>query len=80
MQYYYVYILEDKNESHHYTGITKNMKCRLMAHNSGKNISTSANRPWRVKTAIAFTDRQRALEFEKYLKSPSGRAFALKRL
>ncbi|RLC11429.1 MAG: GIY-YIG nuclease family protein, partial [Deltaproteobacteria bacterium] len=37
-------------------------------------------RPWRIKTAIAFTDRAKALDFEKYLKSPSGRAFAKKRL
>jgi hypothetical protein len=44
------------------------------------NPHTAKHRPWRVKTAIAFTDRQRALDFEKYLKSPSGRAFAKKRL
>jgi hypothetical protein len=31
---------------------------------------------WRIKTAIAFNDRQEALDFEAYLKSPSGRAFA----
>jgi len=33
-----------------------------------------------LKTAIAFNHRQKALDFEKYLKSPSGRAFAKKRL
>jgi hypothetical protein len=33
-----------------------------------------------VKTAIAFHDRQKALNFEEYLKTPSGRAFAKKRL
>jgi hypothetical protein len=36
--------------------------------------------PWRLKTYIAFSDAQRALVFEKYLKSASGRAFAKKRL
>ena len=30
--------------------------------------------------AMAQLDRQRAAEFERYLKSPSGRAFAKKRL
>ena len=37
-------------------------------------------RPWRIKTAIAFTERQRAIELERYLKTASGRAFAKKRL
>ena len=37
-------------------------------------------RPGRIKTAMAFTDREQALAFERYLKSPSGRAFAKKRL
>jgi hypothetical protein len=32
------------------------------------------------KTAIAFTDREKALDFEKYLKTSSGRAFVKKRL
>jgi hypothetical protein len=34
----------------------------------------------RIKTAIAFTDKARAIDFERYLKSSSGRAFAKKRL
>jgi hypothetical protein len=29
---------------------------------------------------VAFADRQRALDFERYLKSHSGRAFAAKHL
>jgi hypothetical protein len=36
--------------------------------------------PWKIKTAIAFKDNDKAIEFEKYLKSQSGRAFAKKRL
>jgi putative endonuclease len=52
----------------------------MKAHNQGKNSHTSKYKPWRLKTAIAFTDRQKALDFEAYLKSPSGRAFAEKRL
>jgi hypothetical protein len=36
--------------------------------------------PWRLKTYLAFSDEKRALEFGKYLKSGSGRAFAKKRL
>ncbi|NOZ69359.1 MAG: GIY-YIG nuclease family protein, partial [Deferribacteres bacterium] len=41
---------------------------------------TSKYKPWHIKTSIAFTDRKKALDFESYLKSASGRAFAKKRL
>jgi predicted GIY-YIG superfamily endonuclease len=41
---------------------------------------TSKYAPWRLKTYIAFSDALQALQFEKYLKSASGRAFAKKRL
>jgi len=52
----------------------------MKAHNHGYNSHTSKYKPWRLKTAIAFTDCQKALDFEVYLKSPSGRAFTKKRL
>jgi len=32
------------------------------------------------KTYVAFSDEERAIAFEKYLKFRSGRAFAMKRL
>jgi putative endonuclease len=80
MVFYYVYILQSEKEPHrHYTGFTKNLSLRLKSHNSGLCRHTSKFRPWRIKTAIAFSDRRKALEFEKYLKSGSGRAFASKR-
>jgi len=41
---------------------------------------TSKYGPWRIKTYIAFNNEKQAVAFEKYLKSPSGRAFAKKRL
>jgi predicted GIY-YIG superfamily endonuclease len=62
------------------TGFTENLDTRLVHHNSGGDPHTAKYRPWRIKTAIAFTDREQALAFERYLKSPSGRAFAKKRL
>jgi putative endonuclease len=36
--------------------------------------------PWRLVTYVAFSDRAKAEEFERYLKSGSGHAFANKRL
>ncbi|NQT10669.1 MAG: GIY-YIG nuclease family protein [Desulfobacteraceae bacterium] len=81
MKFYYTYILESrKSITRYYTGFTEDLESRLESHNSGQNPHTARYKPWRIKTAVAFTDRQRALDFEAYLKSPSGRAFVKKRL
>ena len=49
-------------------------------HNAGEVPHTSKYVPWTLKSYVAFNDGQKAVEFEKYLKSASGRAFAKKRL
>jgi hypothetical protein len=41
---------------------------------------TAKYKPWDLITCQAFNDRSKALSFEKYLKSHSGKAFANKRL
>ena len=76
----YVYLLESLNAEHFYTGITDDLRTRLAAHNAGNVPHTSKNKPWRLKTYVAFSDEAQAIAFEKYLKSASGRAFAKKRL
>jgi predicted GIY-YIG superfamily endonuclease len=77
----YVYILKSlAAEEHFYTGITDDLDARLAKHNAGAVIHTSKFRPWRIKSYVAFTDDARAFDFEKYLKSGSGRAFAKARL
>jgi putative endonuclease len=75
----YVYILESLDSEHFYVGITDELRVRLAKHNAGEVPHTSKYRPWRLRTYIAFDDEQRAIAFEKYLKSGSGRAFARKR-
>jgi predicted GIY-YIG superfamily endonuclease len=81
MKFYYVYILaSEKDPNRFYVGLTENFMERLLEHNSGKSIHTKAFRPWRIKTCIAFTNRQSATQFERYLKTSSGRSFAKKRL
>lgn len=81
MNYFYVYILQSElNPDRFYVGRTEDLKIRLQKHNSGDVDYTATFRPWRIKTVVAFTDEQRAVDFEKYLKSASGRAFAKKRL
>ena len=76
----YFYILRSLAGEHFYTGITGDLRARLEKHNSGAVPHTSKFRPWQIRTYVAFTDEQRAIEFEKYLKSGSGRAFAKTRL
>ena len=79
--FHYVYILQSRiDNDRFYTGFTENLESRLKDHNSGKNPHTAKYKPWRIKTAISFTNRQKALDFERYLKTKSGRAFAKKRL
>ena len=77
----YVYILRSAAEpGRFYTGIATDLKDRLKRHNAGEVPHTSKYAPWRLKTYIAFSDATRAFEFERYLKTASGRAFAKKRL
>jgi putative endonuclease len=80
MKFWYVYILENATDEAFYVGITEDLRKRLKKHNAGEVPHTAKHHPWRIKTAIAFTDEARAIDFERYLKSSSGRAFAKKRL
>jgi putative endonuclease len=76
----YVYILKSTVGDHFYVGITGDLRARIAKHNTGGVFHTSKHRPWRVKTYIAFDNEKQAFSFERYLKSPSGRAFSKKRL
>lgn len=63
-----------------YIGYTTDLYGRLKKHNEGGSVYTSADRPWKLVMYLCFEDKSRAIEFEKYLKSGSGNAFAKKRL
>ena len=72
----YVYIFQSEvDPERYYTGLTDDLPKRLKYHNSGHVLHTSKWKPWHVETYVAFSDRGRAVEFEQYLKSASGRAF-----
>ena len=77
--FYYVYILKSiSHKDHNYIGYTKDLDKRLAKHNNGEVKHTSKYKPWKIQTTIAFDTKEKALKFEKYLKSHSGRAFAKK--
>jgi predicted GIY-YIG superfamily endonuclease len=79
---HYVYIIGSTSHPRQryvgYTGVKLDL--RLARHNDGTTPATSRCRPWRLLWAAGFTDKHTAIEFEAYLKSGSGRAFAAKRL
>ena len=78
---FYVYLLQsDRWPEQRYVGFSTDLKARLAVHNAGGSPHTSKFRPWHLKGDLAFREKQRALDFEHYLKSHSGKAFADKRL
>jgi putative endonuclease len=74
---YHVYILRSiSNPTQYYAGFTEEMKQRLADHNAGHCPHTSKHRPWELRVVVSFAERGAAINFERYLKSGSGRAFA----
>ena len=78
-QFWHVYMLQSIDPpGHWYVDMTEDLQERLEVHNSGKVRHTSKFLPWQIETAVAFRSKSRAVAFERYLKSQSGRAFARK--
>ncbi len=75
-----VYVLESLDRQHWYFGVTNDLQRRIDEHNAGKSIHTNKHKPWKLRLMVTFHDRPQAEEFERYLKSHSGRAFMSKHL
>ena len=72
-----VYVLKNTElKPRYYVGLTADTSARLDDHNAGRCPHTARYRPWQLHVAIEFPDEQRAIRFERYLKSGSGREFA----
>jgi len=77
----YVYLIRSiPNPDQHCVGITDDLDKRIQHHNDGGSQRTRKFKPCELLTHVAFIDSPKAFAFEKYLKTGSGRAFALKRL
>lgn len=74
---YYVYILKCK-DGNIYTGCTNDLKDRVERHKRGYVFATKERRPVGLINYTAFKDKYKAFEFERYLKSGSGRVFIKK--
>ncbi len=76
---YWVYLISSiAFPEQKYVGFTEDVKKRLSTHNAKGSTHTAQHAPWELQACFAFQDKQRALDFEKYLKSHSGRAFSSK--
>ena len=74
-----IYVLRSlRHPERQYAELTSDVAARLAAHNNGDSPLTSRHRPWKLVVLLQFADEQRAAEFEKYLKTETGRAFAIR--
>lgn len=77
--FWYVYILKC-DDKRFYIGCTDNLKDRVSRHNKGQVPATKERLPVILISYFAFSNKYTAFNFEKYLKSGSGRAFLKKHL
>ena len=76
---HYVYILTSNSDpTKIYVGYTEDIRRRLNEHNMGTQMYTRRYAPWRLQMYLVFQERKNATDFEKYLKTSSGKAFIKK--
>ncbi|MDP3764450.1 MAG: GIY-YIG nuclease family protein [bacterium] len=77
---YYVYVLKSLRDNSFYKGVTADLKKRILEHNSGLAKYSSFKKPFKLVWYSAFSNKEKAYKFEKYIKSGSGFAFVNKHL
>jgi putative endonuclease len=75
---WYVYFLELSNGDL-YVGSTSDLKRRFASHQNGHVESTRAYCPMRLRSYVAVETELKARRLERYFKSGSGKAVAMKR-
>ena len=76
---HYVYTLKCSDDKL-YIGCTKNLKDRINRHKKGQVMATKKILPIKLKFFCCFPNKYLAYNFEKYLKSGSGRVFTKRHL
>lgn len=77
---YYVYLIQSIDfPQQRYIGFTADLKRRISDHNKGLSKHTKKYMPWNLMVYHAFKEKDKAQEFEFYLKTGSGKAFSSKR-
>ncbi|OGG13068.1 excinuclease ABC subunit C [Candidatus Gottesmanbacteria bacterium RIFCSPHIGHO2_01_FULL_39_10] len=75
MFYCYILLCIDNKT---YIGATNDLKDRIMRYQKGYIDATKKRLPVKLISYFAFSNKYTAFNFEKYLKSGSGRAFLKK--
>jgi putative endonuclease len=78
--FYYTYILKSKKDGKMYTGFTKDLRKRLLQHNSGKSTHTKGRGPFEVIYYEACLLEEKARSRELYLKTGMGKRYLKNRL
>ena len=76
---WYVYVLQNKDKCW-YIGLTRDLRKRILRHNSGMNKSTKYGLPWKLIYCEICLNKDDARAREKYLKSGMGRRYVKNRL
>ncbi|MFH1454874.1 MAG: GIY-YIG nuclease family protein [bacterium] len=74
----YVYIIQSKKNGETYVGCTKDLKTRLILHNTKKVASTKNNTPFALIYYEAYINSKDAFNREKYMKTQYGRNYIKK--
>jgi predicted GIY-YIG superfamily endonuclease len=78
---HYVYLLRlETDPKQSYISLATDLKKRINEHNRGDSPHPMKFRPWTLHAYFAFAEKNQAVRFERYLKSGSDRAFALRHL
>ena len=77
MWYIYVLLCSDGRT---YIGCTNDLKDRFSRHRKGQIAATKNRLPVNLIAYFAIKDKEKAFEFEQYLKTGVGRVFLHKRL
>lgn len=80
MNYTYCYILFSHKNQKLYVSHTQDLREELRLHNEGEVEVTLNEKPWDLIWYSAFVTKDKALEFEEYLKCSEGEDFIYQRL
>lgn len=78
--FYYTYILKSKKDGKLYTGSTRDLRKRLIQHNTGKSLATKGRGPFSIIYYEACQIESKARSRELYLKSGMGKRYLKNRL
>ena len=77
---YYTYLIQSEKDESIYIGFTGDLEKRIKRHNEGREKYTKKKIPWKLVFYAAFRTQKEATDFEKYLKSGSGKEFIRRRI